>query len=171
MAKQFWRKEWIPPATPEFQAWFLGSQVTNYAGKPKVVLHGCDGKVEIFCGQRVGSRHMDLEVGDVYYFSDCARTATWYAKSAGKQSKSGACIIPVYLSLKNPRIVDFGETGIEYLAEEIELAKKTGHDGMIARNYNDGICSTHFMVFRPELIKSAIGNCGAFSLTDPHICR
>lgn len=142
--------------------WFQGSKVVSIQHEPLLVYHGTSSDIDQFSASCVGSRHVDLEVGECYYFTDDHRTAIWYAKSASKQSKDGGHVMPVYLSLKNPLIVDFQETGIETLAEDIEEAKSNGHDGLISLNYDDGGVSNHYIAFSPNQIKSAIGNSGIF---------
>jgi GNAT superfamily N-acetyltransferase len=116
----------------------------------------------------------------------------------------GQNIMPVYLSLQNPLIVDarwgYGagtefEFGPEDPTRMIERAKREGHDGIIIRGkyrnheqiarinnnswlsdaekkkYLDAIAredarkqqtDNYFIAFRPDQIKSAIGNIGAF---------
>ena len=140
-------------------------------GKPKRLYHGRTGDFSVFRGDLTGSRHRDNEVGDAFYFTDDIKTANWYAKSAGRQTKGGANVMPVYLRMVNPLVVDYDGEGAEYLDEDIEKAKQLGHDGVIARNINDGRVSDHFIVFHPSQIKSAVGNIGGFNPEDPDISK
>lgn len=140
-----------------FQSWFDGSKAVDAQGRPLVVYHGTAADIKAFDAQMVGSKHVDLEVGEAYFFTTCTKTASWYAADSGKQKNGGANVMPVYLNLQNPLIVDFQEEGIEYLAEDIERAKANGYDGLIAINYNDGTVSDHYIAFSPSQIKSAIG--------------
>jgi hypothetical protein len=125
----------------------------------------------------------------------------------------GQNVMPVYLSLQHPLIIDadFGYGAGAHLenrmpespAQLIERAKREGYDGIIIRGrYRDFDAISHihyksftsddrkrelldgvarrdarkhqtdnyFIAFRPEQIKSAIGNCGAFSAENPDIC-
>ncbi len=141
----------------ELRKWFSGSKALDAEGYPLVLYHGTSADISEFDAQKVGSKHVDLEVGEAYFFTTCTQTASWYAIDAGEQSNGGANVMPVYLSLQNPLIVDFQEEGIEYLAEDIERAKAGGHDGLIALNYNDGTVSDHYIAFKPQQIQSAIG--------------
>ena len=160
--------------TPAFEKWFGASKVVDAAGAPLVVYHGTAADITFFDASKVGSKHVDV-IGhfgdpdenanpDTFYFSDDVETANWYAKDSAKTNKPkvGANVMPVYLALKNPLVVDFMGEGIEYLAEDLERAKRDGNDGLIARNYNDGGVSTHYIAFAPGQIKSALGNNGCF---------
>lgn len=150
-----------------FLRWFQASKVVDDAGHPLIVFHGTASDFLGFEGSHVGSRHVDLEVGEVFYFSTDRETASWYAQSANEQAKGGGNVRPVYLSLQNPLIVDFQGTGIETLAEDIEQAKLDGHDGLIAHRYDDGTESTHCIAFSPMQIKSALGNSGLYDPANP----
>ncbi|THJ32423.1 hypothetical protein E8K88_12040 [Lampropedia aestuarii] len=82
----------------------------------------------------------------------------------------GANVLPLYLSAKNPKVIDYN--GSEYrevsFASAIEQAKKEGYDSVIFRNAEDSMhkdyseVSDIFAVFSPEQIKSATGNYGDF---------
>lgn len=150
-----------PGAIADFDAWIAGTKVTNLAGQPQIVFHGTADDFSEFSGVHQGKRHVDLEIGDAFFFTDDVKTANWYAKSAAKAAGgTGANVIPVYLAMPNPMIVDFQGTGIETLAEDIEQAKKLGYDGLIARNYDDGSVSDHFIAFHPGQIRPALAHAG-----------
>lgn len=151
------------PIRENFAKWFAASKAIR-DGLPLVVYHGTSGDFAEFDPTKVGSRHVDVESGTAFFFSDDPKTADYYAKSAGKQSKGGAHVRPVFLSLQNPLISDFQGEGLEYLAEDIEKAKLNGNDGLIALNYNDGRISTHYIAFHPDQIKSAIGDNGNYEV-------
>ena len=80
-------------------------------------------------------------------------------------------IYPVYLSLQNPLIHDFGGKSyreVSYNKLAIQ-AKKNGHDGLILRNTADPSPADIYVAFRPEQIKSATGNRGTFDGTNADI--
>jgi hypothetical protein len=91
---------------------------------------------------------------------------------------AGGNVMPVYLSLKNPLIVDFEGSRYRELtyAEVISKAKNAGHDGVILKNtFDEGYMeggdfqTDVFVVFEPTQIKSAISNRGTFDTTKPDI--
>jgi hypothetical protein len=163
--------------TPEFKRWFRQSKVVDAEGLPRVVYHGTSADITEFCPKKVGSRHIDVmrDLSDAdmdptaFYFTSDMEAANWYAKDSAEQDKGEANVLHVYLSMQNPLVVDFQGTGIEFLAEELELAKSGGYDGLIAENFDDGGVADHYIVFSPEQIKSATGNLGTFFPDSPDI--
>lgn len=83
--------------------------------------------------------------------------------------------MPVYLSLNNPKDLSgkyFGKAhSLEKMEQAISRAKRDGHDGVIIRGLRDadaGFGDT-YIAFKPEQIKSAIGNNGDFDGGNPNI--
>lgn len=99
------------------------------------------------------------------------------ASMVGDGMARGQNIIPVYLSIKNPLEIDAaGESpeGIGGIDPLIKRAQREGRDGVIIRNFDDAAglyneLADHFIAFRPEQIKSAIGNNGQFNPQDANI--
>jgi hypothetical protein len=87
--------------------------------------------------------------------------------SVREDEVTGQNIIPVFLKIENPLIKDLSDNNFEELANlpaTIDWAKKHGYDGLILKNVDDPLpLSTHFVVFNPNQIKSAIGNIGEFN--------
>lgn len=189
-----------------FREWFGDSQVVNEDGSPRVVYRGT--------GQNEGTQPGQ-------WFTDSPETASGYAtgRALEAEDESGVPgapnVMPVYLSLQNPLVVDAkGETWemIPYVtpkhreeaakgesvwypqdwpahvdkgqhAEDIqttwttrqlvEEARRLGHDGLLIRNVNDqldgGPQGEVLVPFRSTQIKSAIGNQGTYSRTNPNI--
>jgi hypothetical protein len=92
--------------------------------------------------------------------------------------RTGGNVMPLYLSIENPLVVDF--QGREYretsYAEIIAKAKEAGHDGVILRRtFDEGFTdggnemTDVYVAFRPEQIKSATGNIGTFDPTKADI--
>lgn len=84
---------------------------------------------------------------------------------------TGQNIVPVYLRITNPKVIERHGAGIPLdLTEQIEAAKAEGHDGFIMRDVSDPPPHTadHFVVFKPTQIKSVF-NGGAFDPADPRI--
>ena len=81
-------------------------------------------------------------------------------------------VMPLYVAIRNPFVHDY--EGDSYrdktYADVIDTAQEGGHDGVILVGTTDGGPVTNiYIAFRPEQIKSAIGNRGTFSAGDANI--
>jgi GNAT superfamily N-acetyltransferase len=86
----------------------------------------------------------------------------WLLGKFGKSAlPQGGNVRPAYLSIKNPRIVDF--VGREYDETEfdaiISQARRAGHDGVIIRNVDDAAVdgsdlANVYVVFSPDQVRS-----------------
>lgn len=91
------------------------------------------------------------------------------------KNMTGANIVPVYLSMKDPLVHDFrgGDYTDQPFSELLQDAKDDGNDGVIMKNVADAAIgdalSDVYVVFNPTQIKSALGNAGKFSKKDPRI--
>lgn len=130
----------------EFKRWFADSKVVDAQGKPLVVYHGTDADFDTFALQEDSPRP-GHRFG--FYF-------TPKQDFAGKYGAAKA----VYLSVKNPKVVSADEfqamQGKKGGERERRWAIEEGHDGATTE---DGKV---WVAFRPEQIKSATGNSGAF---------
>lgn len=170
----------------EFKRWFGDSKVVDANGKPLVVYHGTRADFDVFDAQRVGDTFGKDREG--FFFTGSTRDASWYAAPQfrfGSDDTSGANIMPVYLSIRNPltlarlrsaripvdrafasgdaeNVTDLFD---EYHERILALARKGGHDGIVLRRGNDLLA----VAFRPEQIKSATANRGTFDPNDPNI--
>lgn len=97
-------------------------------------------------------------------------------ENADPKVAHGANVMPVYLSMQNPLVRTFsGETYDEgAFVDAIEQAKAGNHDGVILKGAKDDPndpdrASTIYVAFRPEQIKSAVGNRGTFDPNSPSI--
>lgn len=164
--------------TPEFQEWFGESKVVDDAGKPLVVYHGTGADFSVFDADAEAT-HWKMPG---FYFSPSTEDASRFAESAAKQIQTrngmpfqpvGANVMPVYLSLKNPEIIEFSKRGgfisADEMREMIVDAKWRGHDGVIIKGWQDGSGEVQYVAFDPTQIKSATGNRGTFDATDPNI--
>jgi hypothetical protein len=142
-------------ATKEFREWFGDSKVVDADGKPLVVYHGTTSPKD-FGKFRTPA-----------YFTSSPDGARLFGEDAALQGVAdenedlviGSRIMPVYLSIKNPMVVSgFGEFA-EWTARDRTKAEKNGYDGLQVV-MPDG--EQLWMAFRPEQIKSAIGNRGTF---------
>jgi len=169
--------------TPEFKAWFGNSKVVDENGDPLVVYHGTVGNFTTFDKSKFGEFD-DGWLGEGFYFSDTAKGAEDYTRDdisrLKRQSAEGGNILPVYLSMENPLIVDFSldDLGQPWNSRSAMSAKefsailrKRGHDGVIFKGpvAPSGLSDNQFMVFDPTQIKSATGNRGTFDPNSPKI--
>ena len=171
-------------ATKAFKDWFGGSKVLDENGEPLVVYHGTMNDFSVY-GEQFDVdlyKKMGLSQDGVFFFAKSPQTAGTYTNAAVQ----GANIQPVYVSLKNPLIVDAkglpynsgrndrigGNAGLTQ--ESIGQAIDGGYDGVIVRNVRDdvnggGDPTDVFISFNREQIKSATGNRGTFDPINPDI--
>ena len=130
--------QWVGQQTNtlEFKRWFGDSKVVDTQGRPLRMYHGTAADFS-------GFKPRGEARPDIWFTTDVDMAGAF----AG--DVSGARIIPVYVSIKNP--APFGVS--------LGWAKDHGYDGVIVRN-KDGIHTA--VVFNPAQVKSAIGNRGTF---------
>lgn len=146
----------------KFYSWFNGSKVIDKGGKPLIVYHGSQSDFEEFEGH--------------VYFTDDYMNADGYA--------AGEYVYEVYLSLKNPLIVDcqdrkwddietpYGTTTRDVVGNVDE----SKYDGVIFINVKDSWiddveyqdASTVYVTFKPNQIKST-ENDGSWDINDNNI--
>ena len=146
------------PDTKEFKQFFGDSKVVDSAGNPLVVYHGTATDFTEF------KRSLDGSLGPGIYFTADPSYAEAAAMSAhtneyyGRNNDAAAeHIMPVYLSIQNP--FDLSKNTLP--KGGIDALKKLGFDGLKADN--------EYVAFEPTQIKSATGNTGAYSKTNPDI--
>ena len=159
--------------TPEFKAWFGDSKVVDENGKPLVVYHGTPTDFSAFNIDSPRNMMAD-RTAQGFYFTRDPEDAERYGVIRHRPNAGGQ-IMPVYLSVQNPLILSRDTTqpaiakdmDMEHpalvSAEQRRKLEAAGYDGIV---YNDG---EEIVAFRPEQIKSAVGNRGTFSPTDPDI--
>lgn len=175
--------------TEEFRNWFGQSKVLDAAGKPKRVFHGSP----------IGKPFDMFKKGDQFpneiYFTDDPVTAEIYTQLPQSENEShteavndylteliesgmsekearaqGGQIIPTYLRIENPIVLDFEGKAWSYERYDTALrrAVENGNDGLIVKNVQEteteGLVppATSYIVFNPNQIKSALANSGAF---------
>ena len=153
--------------TAEFKAWFGNSKVVDPAGKPLIVYHGTN---EDFTTFRPSAR--SKEPG-IFFAPDPAIASlyTGFDPGGNFHAEEVGSVLPVYLRIENPLVVDFdgSKTG---RTEAFKRAIEGGHDGVLLRNHYDaGGVQDQWAVFKPEQIKSAIGNSGRFDPKSPDITK
>ncbi len=168
-----------------FRRWFGDSQVVDEQGAPLVVYRGTVRQITEDYTPTGG-----LEVPRAIFFSDNVDVAEPYryerefgefitsrydeASDEYVEIEPGG-LINAYLSIKNPLILEgpdaqFFTDDAARQSRMVDEARAKGHDGIIARNVvEDQEPGTTYVVFSPTQIKSATGNRGTFSPTDPRI--
>jgi hypothetical protein len=144
-------REQVPAGAKEelgFKKWFDGSKIVDKQGKPLVVYHGTQADFDSF---QPGAFNNGL------FFSPSPDTASKYAGE-----REGANVMPVYLSMKRPRLVEKAD----YDAAALRQAKAAGYDGVVVR---DGTKVDIIVAFDPKQVKSASGNNGDFDGNDSRI--
>ncbi|QLI49470.1 hypothetical protein vBPaeMUSP25_31 [Pseudomonas phage vB_PaeM_USP_25] len=144
-----------------FKRWFGDSKVVDADGKPLVVYHGTsDGGFTVFDSRAASDSDASQNAGDAglgFFFTEDRALAEQHRDRLDGDRPSWATankeVYAVYLSLQNP-FVTSGNVTAERRAE----LETQGHDGVI---YDFGSWK-EYVAFRPEQIKSAIGNSGDF---------
>jgi hypothetical protein len=179
--------------SPAFKRWFGASKVVDAQGEPLVVYHGTTGNFEAF-----DSRYADTNAGTgvpagAFFFTSSPAVAASYTATRGAYRR-GASIMPVYLSLQRPLVVDLSKWGGAALWDDIPYRRRTwhlndlvrhaqrrGYDGLVVRRVKDvhdfdaldgasSVADT-YVAFSPTQVKSATGNAGTFDPNDPSILR
>ncbi len=145
-----------------FARWFAGSKAVDAAGEPLVVYHGTAKRFGEFDISRAGKASGDTS-SKAIFFTDSADVAKGYR---GKDFLKRGEVKEAYLSLKNPRIVDFSNRSDVFDTQLtkgilVDSALADGHDGVIFQNIidnkdtRDGTRSTVYAVFDPAQVRSA----------------
>jgi hypothetical protein len=153
--------------TPEFQNWATwnhvtqergdGTKVVDESGRPLVVYHTTDQDFSVFNTTRTGGR------AGVYFATSPTDSTIEYIHSLQRQGEN---VMPVYLSIQNPHRM-FPRDAYQLDERLVEALKKRGHDGIVSVDEKGEV--REWIAFEDTQIKSAIGNTGAYSLTDPDI--
>jgi hypothetical protein len=151
------------PKSKEFKSWFKDSKAVDDKGQPLVVYHGTISQdIESFDKKRTGSastgRGQETKISLGFFFTSDPEVAYDFSIHANRprfdsenkkftRPKGAQNIMPVYLSLKNPMIVN-DVTDSDSIKGAVDKAKKEGHDGVIFRQVQD---ATGKYLGNPEL--------------------
>jgi hypothetical protein len=173
--------------TPEFKNWFGNSAITRSLepnGKPRRLYHITPKNFDAFDVNRpdaVGP--MSAESGPVIFMSDDPENQPAAHNVGGFKGKfkEGANVMPVYASIQNPLFIDYTSKAAErarfnlgrgwpyiYTQEDVSKLQAAGYDGVFLVA-DDG--PNEIVAFRPEQVKSAIGNEGTFDPANPVITK
>jgi hypothetical protein len=166
-------KSMLPSAklvdTPEFQNWFGRSKTVNEGGKPLVLYHATPKDITEFIP---GGQNPELSGPAIWMTPNKDFQPAAHNLYTGKGSfVSGANVIPLFASVKNPLITSlrtwkddlkpFGGSPWTLDKEAVSKMKKAGHDGIMY--YDEKGNLEEVAVFKPTQVKSAISNEGTFS--------
>jgi len=170
--------------TPAFKKWFGDSKVVDEKGKPLVVYHGTPdarfAKTEGFqtpieAYQKAIGNDDFIDKERMFFFSDNKRVADTYAddRRAFDYQNAEPETLDTYISIKNPKVIDWGGKVWKGLKPEVLKAKAEGYDGVIVKNVRDTytggqISANNYIAFDPTQIKS-VNNRGTFDPNDPRI--
>ena len=172
------------PAAENFRAWFRDSKVVDSAGRPLVVYHGTDQEFSGFSKDCIGDNFRADERG--FFFISDPKQASNYDENdtVGLGKRPGGNVIPAYISLQRPLVVDdlllrsegmhpigvnddvvsFWDT-YQSLILEWSDARKADGIILVDRSYRVGGEPTRMVVaFEPRQIKSALGNSDLYSV-------
>lgn len=177
-----------------FKQWFgdwendpeNASKVVNDDGTPKVVYHGTNSDFTTFDTQRFNTRENSGDyVGEGFFFADKESTAKKY----------GSNVMPVYLNLRNPLIINTEQDGENFRSTFLNMYQKGDKElrDLIGGDYDyfsimeenpsairkelqrrgyDGLIDNlygQYAVFNPNQIKSATDNIGTFDRNNDDI--
>lgn len=147
------------------------SKVVDSDGKPLTVYHGTFNDFSVFDKSRLGE-NTDNNASSRGY-AETAHVGFWFNSRPMSSSSAGYVVdMPVYLSIQNP----YREMSLDRLAQGLEQDDASEYrDNLIAQGYDGIVLSdeefggTSYIAFRPEQIKSAVGNNGQFDPDNPNI--
>ena len=140
-------------------------------GQPRVFYHGTRDSFDIFDLDHPNRKDTGW-LGDGFYLGDDTRMADSYANI--KRGAGDPNVMPLYAAFHNPYIATtdlkrkLSKLNKEGIRRYTDKLKALGHDSVVL-TFKDG--TQEVVVFEPTQIKSAIGNDGAFSPTNPDIRR
>ena len=174
-----------------FVSWFDGSQVINQHGEPLIVYHGTNKAFNEF-KLSFGGRNTNDNGKLGFYFTESSTLAQAFCRkkwdNENSRLKVGGNILPVYLSIKNPKVITAKQfVMIPYdINEYRDFQIEQGYDGLIIEPFSaedaqawirmfgdNSACmefsSNQYCAFYPEQIKSAIANNGSFNKQSKNI--
>lgn len=177
-----------------FRKWFGKSRVVDSEGKPLVVYHGTAGDFDTFDASRRGraTLHATAQLGE--FFTAAPRIANEFVPLVPDydtppytrlRQKTGGNVMPVYLSIQNPYTGMHLDEFRSLVHRNNPQESKDLHAELIADGY-DGIylrgdpsledtmagdewSADTWISFKPNQIKSAIGNNGNFDPEDNRV--
>jgi hypothetical protein len=167
------------PVRANFARWFGASKVLNCAGLPMVVYHGTqwdwfDAPGFNIEGSNEGGAFFSTSTSVASNFADPEEFGN---DLEDDESGLAPMVIPVYLSIRNPMVLGpedvllHGSHSFDKMRRSLERARREGHDGaLITGGVSDAYeQADQWVAFRPEQIKSALGNSGLYVPDSPSL--
>ena len=156
--------------TEAFKKWFGDSKVVDANGKPLVVYHGTTAYFSVFDHSWTDISPRGNTAGAGFFFAENPKEAEGY--TWGGRGSAGS-IMPVYLDIRNPYRINADDKHADPIWRRMLQSKseaKVVREELALRGH-DGIHTDlgEWVAFRPEQIKSAIGNVGTFDPNNPSI--
>ena len=152
------------PVRENFAHWFGKSKAVDAGGAPLKLFHGTFDDFDCFEQTEDGG----------YHFGDESAAGCRLAHLAGDEASPDARVLPVYLSILNPKRLEKDPFGADAWQEQIELAKAEGFDGIRYPNSVEideldceGSPTESWVAFEAHQVKSATGNSGLFDRDEP----
>lgn len=174
----------------QFKSWFAGSKVVDERGNPLVVYHGTDKDFKSFDFTYAGTRDTGYYGAGMYFTPDPSYAGDYpivhsiktkdHDLAPGNRPTEGKRVIPVYLRLLNPFIINQGPSQLYKLVktdkgkEITTKLKQLGYDGVI-KNFGDAAGPTkvgkmaEIIAFYPNQIKSVFS--AGFDANDSDIVK
>jgi hypothetical protein len=177
-----------------FKNWFNNSKVVDKRGNPLIVYHGSPdlrGLKSDYIFKTINEKFGNEVKDRAYFFTDSYSMAKSYAdpKRAFDYQNAEEGIVPLYLSLQNPYIIDAGNQIWRKFETEINgekiigtrnlilYAQSNNYDGVIVKNVRDYYSGNEkvksggnvYVAFHPEQIKLADGTNTTFDGNNPDI--
>lgn len=143
-----------------FWRWFGDSRVVDENGRPLVVYHATTSSFDAF------------ETRNGAHFGTIAHAEEIVDRHDFNGNASGLNVMPVYLSIRRlKRVTDIGPDSASWGCAK-RSAWADGYDGIVYINEFEAAedASDAYVAFRPEQVKSALGNSGAFDPASPDLC-
>jgi len=171
------------PETPAFKRFFGDSKIVDKNGEPMVMYHATNSDFNVF------NRSDDGKLGEGIYSTSIPEYANEFAPKGN--------IMPLYVHAENPFVInvtradkarperfsgDINKAMVKAVADFTdgktrlmdlegnqvrELFEKNGYDGIMVRDDQGNIVELN--AFTPTQLKSAIGNTGTYSISNPDI--
>ena len=180
----------IKTDTPQFKKWFGSSKITNEDGSPMVLYHATAENFNEFIPGGFPDENGYLSSGEAIWLSPNKESQPAAHNINGNtlgRYREGVNVMPLYVRMERPLLLDdrqsadwarevFGKGSREFPLlmnkDWVKEVKDAGYDGIIWTSPYSADSATRdheYIVFDANQVKSAIGNTGEYSTTNPDI--